>query len=64
MTSLGSAILELYTDSSVFNQGLDTAEKRVKAFGDRLTGLGKVFTVGVSAPLGLIGAGAVLQARG
>ena len=54
--------VDLLLNSESFNKGLKTAEGRLKAFGSKMTSVGKSLSTRITLPLALAGGAAVKSA--
>ena len=59
MAGLGSFFLEIGVDSAALQRGLNNAESRLSAFGQRAERIGTSLSLAISAPLALVGKNAL-----
>ena len=59
MAGLGSFFLEIGVDSAALQRGLNNAESRLSAFGQRAEKIGTNLSLAISAPLALVGKNAL-----
>jgi tape measure domain-containing protein len=59
MAGLGSFFLEIGVDSAALQRGLNNAESRLSAFGQRAEKIGTSLSLAISAPLALVGKNAL-----
>lgn len=49
--SVGEVFASIFLDQKKFDAGLKSSEKSFRAFGDKMNGLGKTMSVGITAPI-------------
>lgn len=60
--NLGEAVLELRTNQSGLDSGLNSAESKTRAFGSRMTSIGGTLTAALTVPLTIIGGASIKAA--